>query len=630
MTGKAGPTCKAERFRIGDLLLDVGQQRVWRGDVEIHLPKLSFDLLVTLVRAAPNLVSNYELMERVWQGIVVSPETVSQRVKLLRSALGDDARKPCQIAACRGRGYRFAADVRALDEPITCVTIPEEVKGAPAPPLQSSAFASIAILPFANLTGDPAQEYFGDGMAEELINTLTRAPGWFKVPARSSSFAYKGRNIDVRTIARDLGVDAVLEGSVRSAGDRIRITAQLIDGRTGHHRWSQSYDRKFEDLFKLQDELTVGIVDALTVGGSSLSIGIRKPPTRDLEAYQLFLQAKSLEPQPTEQHLRIALDLLVRALERDPTFARAWQGMAVVRGYYSVTMGYRMPNALSDAESDAHHALALDPSLWGAHAVLGFIGACRGDWIKAEAEIRTALSLLPNDPEIYLVHAIYVAQSAGQLQRALEEAHVACRLAPLTPVFAFNVGASMLLAGESTEALRWVELAIANGLQKDLGPVPDMLAHLAMRHERYSDAVRYMTNVLSPAWRAAGGVDAIKSVYGALSGSSRDAIAALRKLEERLRDEDLDLITSKRLMMWYTLLGALDFAYESANRALDSFAQSGTVGIAWGILWIPEMREFRRDLRFQAFVTRLGLMEYWQQYGPPDGCELRDGMLICP
>ena len=192
---------------------------------------------------------------------------------------------------------------------------------------------SIAILPFTNLTGDPTKEYFSDGVTEELINTLTRARGLFKVPARTSALAYKGRTIDVRQIARDLDVDAVLEGSVRSVDQGIRVTAQLVDGRTGHHLWSQSFDGKFEDLFTFQDELTVAIADALTLGGSGLPTGARKLPTRDLEAFQLFLQAKSLNIQPTEHNLRTALELLGRALARDPKFARALQGLAMTRGY---------------------------------------------------------------------------------------------------------------------------------------------------------------------------------------------------------------------------------------------------------------------------------------------------------
>ena len=166
------------------------------------------------------------------------------------------------------------------------------------------------MLPFANLTGDPGKEYFSDGMAEELIHTLAHLPG-LRVPARTSSFAYKGRNIDVRQIARDLQVAAVLEGSVRSAGKRIRVTAQLIDAESGYHIWSQNYDRKFEDLFELQDALATEIVRALRSHlGSDLSGALpHVPPTRDIDAYHLYLRSLELADNPIVNMPRAAQDL---------------------------------------------------------------------------------------------------------------------------------------------------------------------------------------------------------------------------------------------------------------------------------------------------------------------------------
>src|SRR5262249_30272703 len=149
----------------------------------------------------------------------------------------------------------------------------------------SAPMMSIAILPFTNLTGDPTREHLGDGIADELINTLARDPKWFKLPARGSAFAYKGRNIPIQQIARDLDVKAVLAGSVSSRGDRIRISAQLIDALTGHHLWSRTYERRFDDILGLQDEIAVSIADVLCFGGSGLSAGVLKCPTDNLEAF---------------------------------------------------------------------------------------------------------------------------------------------------------------------------------------------------------------------------------------------------------------------------------------------------------------------------------------------------------
>jgi TolB-like protein/tetratricopeptide (TPR) repeat protein len=593
-------------------------------------------VLLCLARHAGQVVSVDRLLEEVWGDVVVNPDSVYQAVASLRRALGDDAKVPRYIANVVRRGYRLVAPVSLWAESGTTSSTDDRNAENPATglPRQAGArsHASIAILPFANLTGDLTRDYLGDGIAAELINTLTRAPGWFKVAARTSAFSYKGRHIDVRQIARELDVEAVLEGSVLCADERIRITAQLVDGHTGHQLWSRSYERKLSDWSAHQDELIVSIADALIIGGSSLLSTERRPPTRNLRAFQFFLQARSLNTQPTEHNLRSALELLSQAIELDPTFARAWQGMAVTRGFHFVTMDYPLPNALNDAEQAAHRALALDGSLAGVRAVLGFISACRGHWIKAEAEIRESLALLSNDPEVHLVHSVYVTQSAGHLRKAIEEAEAACRLTPLTPVYTFYVGIAKASVGQYTEALQWIRRSIADGLPESAGPVSDVLAHLAQQQRRYDAALGHMMNALSPAWRAAGGAGVVRLFYSALAQPSgnKAAVAALRGLETGLRTEDFGQVDSKRLIMWYTNLGALDLAYEAADHALERFALLGTVGIAWGVLWIDEMRPFRRDARFQAFVERLGLMEYWNQYGPPDNCELLDGRLICP
>ena len=324
------------RYQVEDLVIDTWVRQVTRDGADLGISGLSFDLLWALVRLAPRLVSFDALMEQVWPGLVIGPETVTQRVKLLRQALGDKAENPRYIFAVRGHGYRMpAAAVRAPADFETIimpifVAAPEPVS-APAPALADVAqgsgagvpnrrwmlpaallvlvaggawwalahrrgqpqpqipiaaavlpSGSVAVVPFANLTGDPAKEYFGDGMAEEMINALGQVPG-LKVPARTSSFAYKGRNLDVRQIGQDLGVSTILEGSVRSAGSRIRITAQLIDAHSGYQLWSQSYDRDSGDIFRLEDELAAAILNALQVNLNGIGAGHGGPGPADAE-----------------------------------------------------------------------------------------------------------------------------------------------------------------------------------------------------------------------------------------------------------------------------------------------------------------------------------------------------------
>jgi TolB-like protein/Tfp pilus assembly protein PilF len=478
---------------------------------------------------------------------------------------------------------------------------------------------SIAILPFVNLTSDPANEYIGDGLADELINTLTRAPSWFKVPARTSTFAYKGRQTDVRQIARDLDVEAVLEGSVREVDGRIRIVVQLIDGRTGYHHWSREFECLLENLGELERELMITVADVLMLGGTDFCRALRSAPTRDLQAYHLLLQSKALTWQPTERNLERALGALSQAIERDPFFARAWQARAAVRGYY-FTLDNPLPDVLRDAESDARHALTLDPELHSVHTVLGCIAACRGDWVGAEARMRTAQSRLPHDPEVLAVHALFVAQSVGQVRRSLQEAERASELAPLSPVITFNVAVARLMLGHTDEARRWIGLALDKGMPQHLELVADVLAAIDIRDGHYETAAERTLRTLPPVWLDAGGAEVVRAVHAALANplQSAGAIAALTDLAKRVPASALNQRVYKRLIKWYTLLGALDSAYAVVNRALDSAAAAGMVGTAWGILWMPELKTFRRDHRFQALTERLGLPAYWRQYGQPD------------
>ena len=235
-------------YQVGDLVIDLGQQRVTRNRSDIALPSLSFDLLVTLARAAPNLVTFDQLTARVWPHLVITPETISQRVKLVRDALGDDPHAPRYIAGIRGRGYRMVAAVKPL--PVESQIQPpghdETAVTAFNPPANS-----IAVLPFVNMSGDATQEYFSDGLAEELLNALTRIND-LRVAARTSSFSFKGKDTDIGTVARKLNVGAVLEGSVRRSGHTVRITTQLNDAATGFHIWSESYDRDLGDMLQLQ------------------------------------------------------------------------------------------------------------------------------------------------------------------------------------------------------------------------------------------------------------------------------------------------------------------------------------------------------------------------------------------
>jgi transcriptional activator of cad operon len=275
--------------------------------------------------------------------IEASPESHPQKPSPL--CCGARHCAPAALASCRrdlwgdfgchGGGYFIAEQFRRSE--LTNATAGQY---SPSPVVSDP---SVAVLPFLDLSENQDQGYFADGMAEEVINTLTKVPG-LKVPARTSSFAYKGRNVDIRQVAKDLGVRTILEGSVREAGQRIRITAQLINAQDGLHLWSETYDEQFTDLFKLQDELATQIAAALqpNLGGAAADAVRQAPPTRDVEAYRLYLQAASLMDRISIANVSRALELLEQAVTRDPKFARAYGLMA--DAHYNAFTNVNLPS----------------------------------------------------------------------------------------------------------------------------------------------------------------------------------------------------------------------------------------------------------------------------------------------
>lgn len=608
-------------YEFGEFRLDAAQRVLLPKSRARALPLTSraFDTLLYLVEHPGELLSKATLMQAVWPDVVVEENSLNQNISLLRRVLGESPGEYRFIVTVPGRGYRFVAEVRTINE--AAEVLPNNDRAVSAletvrPKPVAHPRTPIAILPFANLTGDPATDYLGEAMAEELINTFARVQ-WFEVVARTSAFEFKDRNLDVRKIARDLNVDAVLEGSIRRVGERIRVAAQLLDGRTGHHLWSESYERGCEDLTRVQDELTIAIVDAAT--SHFVRKSRRRTPTRDLEAYHLYLEAVALRSQPTEDNLEMAIQVLDRALARDPDFARAWYAIAETRAYRAAN-GDCSIDVLSDAERDARHALALDSSISRAHGVLGLVNACCGRWIDAETELRRALSLVARNPEALLLHAVYVARQAGHHRKALLEIQQAYELAPASPAPALHLGTQKLLDGDTAEAEQWIDLAIANGYPRTLAIVREARAQLALRDGRFAEAAQELTETLSCSSREAGGFDAIQSFFQAQADRSHTdrAITALQAWDATLQSQNLDLCAAQRLMLWFTMLGAIDTAHDVAQRTVDRLKACGTYGCGWGVLWSKEMHPFRDAPRFQQLIARLALTNYWRQYGPPD------------
>ena len=316
------------KYSLADLAIDTGRQLVSRFAGTIALPKLSFDLLLALVRAAPNLVSLDELMRLVWPGIIVSPETVSQRVKLLRDALGDNPRVPRYIAGLRGRGYHIVPPVSEIPAPpfaTRSASISTGSEVLPSIPDESEAGperVAICVLPFANMSGDPEQAFFSDGISEDVITELSR---WrlLAVRSRSASFRFRGTAVDTQQVARELNVRFIVEGSLRRIGERIRISVQLIDNETGSHVWAEKFDRESAQLFAVQDQVVQTIVSTL-VGRVQVSdvVRARRKPSASLAAYECVLKGNALA-WADQDGREEATRLFEKAVAIDPGYGHA-------------------------------------------------------------------------------------------------------------------------------------------------------------------------------------------------------------------------------------------------------------------------------------------------------------------
>ena len=481
---------------------------------------------------------------------------------------------------------------------------------------------SIAVLPFTNLSGDNAKDYFSDGMSEELLNLLARVPG-LQVASRTSSFAYKGRNVDIREVGSQLGVDTVLEGSVRQAGDQVRITAQLIDTETGFHLWSETYDRQLADIFQVQDEIAGAIVDRLRIqlAPEDQQLAQRtRAPTQNVEAYELYLQGRAVWKKRGEENLKRAIELYQSALARDPAFARAHAALAsayvVMAGYTKEQGDEKKFNPM--AETSARQALVLEPNIGEAHAVLAQINADRGDFLDAESGFFFAISLEPNEPTPHHWYSILLSK-VGRLQAALTQARRAYELDPSSPVLAANLGNMLLQLGQDDEALRFVGLASELGLSKKEYGVE---ATVAIRRGDWVDARRLM-----------GEIDSIPDEIKPEAQRFVDALADPKLRPEivaGMRAIDPKIAPQVSFIGPYLQLGEVDLVFRILDEELRKDANTWVNNWDLGHAWTPEGRRFRTDKRFGPLAERIGMVDYWKQYGYPDGCRAgTDAVLVC-
>jgi TolB-like protein len=414
-------------LKFNNFLLDT-DRREFRGAAgTIHVEPQVFDLLLYFAANPNRVIGKDELIEHVWHGRIVSDAALNSRINSARKAIGESGENQRLIKTVQRRGFLFAGDVmRPTSDHASAVRV---ATPAESPKLALPDKPSIAVLPFQNLSGDQEQEYFADGVVEDIITGLSRIK-WLFVIARNSSFAYKGRALDVKQVGRDLGVRYVLEGSLRKASDRVRISVQLIEAETGGHIWAERYDRRLEDIFALQDEITLSVVGAIepSLRDAEIERVKRKRPD-SLDAYDLVLRALPHVYAATPEEASKALPLLGRALIFEADYARAHGYLAWCHEIL-VRAGTKQENRVA-AIHHAHAAIDHGRDDATTLALGAFaISMVEHDRVTAFEAFDQALALSPSSSFTLFLGSVAMAY-AGEAERGIDWAERALRISPL-------------------------------------------------------------------------------------------------------------------------------------------------------------------------------------------------------
>jgi TolB-like protein/cytochrome c-type biogenesis protein CcmH/NrfG len=454
--------------------------------------------------------------------------------------------------------------------------------------------ASIAVLPLANLSGDPQQEYFADGLAEELLDLLAKVPN-LHVAARTSAFSFKGKNDDARTIAEKLNVATLLEGSVRKSGDQIRITTQLIDARDGYHLWSETYDRKLTDVFAVQDEIARSVVAALR-----LQLLPQQEPTSNAhrtpnpEAYTQYLLGRHFFNQATLDGYRRAAQAYEKALAIDPTFAAAWAGLAHAT-YWIADGGMKTLEEIEEGQrlalERAEKAIALGPDLPEAYAARGAIrSATQWDWDGARADFQRALALSPENADVLAPYAVYVLRPLGRVEEGVTVAAKATRLDPLNGRVWTTLASFLVSAGRLDEARAAAERSLE--VNPEQAFAPGWLGFILLLQGQPTAALQVSARSTNEVFRLMNET----SDQHAL-GHGKESQAALDALIARHSHDGAYQIAAA-----YAWRGETDRAFEWLERSRKQ-RDGGLTLIQIDVM----MRSLRNDPRYDAFLKELNL-----------------------
>ncbi len=568
-------------LRFGEFELDISAYQLRRGGQPVHLERHPMDLLILLVERRRQLVSRADIVKRLWDpSVFVDVEMgVNTAIRKLRQALGDSREAPAFVETISGKGYRFIAPVNAMR------------LGR-----HQDAIESVAVLPFANDSADPDGEYLSDGITETLINSLSQI--WnLRVVARSTVFRYQGKDIDPQKAGNDLHVRAVVSGRLLQRGSTLIVRAELMDVATGAQLWGGQYNRKAEDVFALQDDLSREISEKLRLQlTGDEKQRLTKRYTEDAEAYRLYLKGRYHWNTRSPEGLQKAVEYFRQALDKDPAFSLAYAGVADTYAYLSFFNVVAPREAMPKAKTAAARGLEIDKDLAEAHVSLGYVSfTYDGDWPTAGKHFEQALVLNPAYSRNHTFYAFFLS-SLGRSAEALEVAKSALDLDPASPAVSHSLAVQLYLARKFDRAIEQAH----NTLEMDA----NFAISYAVMGEAYLSKGMYQE-----------GLPALEK-YSALSHTSATALALLGYSQARLgeRKEALQMIeelkaASKQrfvpalfIALVYAGLEDKDQAFTWLQKAHEErFNRLAYLKVE--ALWDP----LRSDPRFADLLRRVGI-----------------------
>ena len=496
-------------IRVGAWRVDAALEQISKDGITVKLERRLMRLLLCLAEQPGRTLSVEQLLDTVWAGVIVTPDSVYHAVASLRRILGDDSKDPTYITNIPRLGYSLVAPVSPWVDPVEATAdnllvpaadkapaglptaptlprhlwiavasfvalilalgfvvidkrpplqpVPQEAQSPPAvgaaePARRTIPAKSIAVLPFVDLSEKKDQQYFADGVAEEIIDRLVKAPD-LRVPARTSSFYFRDKSTNVADIAHALGVANVLEGSVRKSGKRVRVIAQLVRAEDGYQVWSQSYDRELRDIFQVQDDIATALAATLQISLAGGPLARERGGTTNLDAYQLYLRAQSsVTADSAEATIKNAQSMLRQAVTLDPNFGLAWALLASMSVALVDNSDLSPVEGFDEARRLATHAIELSPGVAEPHAILAYLYRTRDwDWTAARKELQLALSADPADPVSLMLDGL-LSLSLGQREKAERELRAAVDRDPFFNYANFNLGNALYLHGKYAEA----------------------------------------------------------------------------------------------------------------------------------------------------------------------------------